>query len=78
MGTFGAHAVISETIEHGMAELVNLRTVRKRAERSKAERRAAENRQAFGASKSERDRAQAERDKLHQTLDGHRVEGDRR
>jgi hypothetical protein len=63
----------------GMAEVVNLRTARKRAERSKAESRAAENRQAYGASKRERADAAAERDKIRQTLDGHRVEpGDRR
>jgi hypothetical protein len=63
----------------GMAEIVNLRTARKRAERSKAERHAAENRQARGASKRERADAVAKRDKLHQLLDGHRIEpGDRR
>jgi hypothetical protein len=63
----------------GMAEIVNLRTARKRAERSKAERRAAENRQAYGASKRARADAAAEQDKLRQMLDGHRIEpGDRR
>jgi len=62
-----------------MAEIVNLRTVRKRAERSKAESRAAENRQAHGASKQERAEAAADREKLRQTLDSHRIEpGDRR
>jgi hypothetical protein len=62
-----------------MAEIVNLRSARKRAERSKAERRAAEHRQAYGTSKRERAEAAAERDKLSQTLDGHRIEpGDRR
>ncbi|HYJ43266.1 MAG: DUF4169 family protein [Xanthobacteraceae bacterium] len=44
-----------------MAEIVNLRTARKRAERSKAEGRA------------------ADRNKLNQILDSHRIEpGDRR
>ena len=62
-----------------MAEIVNLRTARKRAERSKAESRAAENRQAHGASKRDRADAEADRNKLHQMLDSHRIEpGDRR
>jgi len=62
-----------------MAEIVNLRIARKRAERSKAESRAAESRQAHGASKRERADAAAERGKLSQTLDSHRIEpGDRR
>ena len=62
-----------------MAEIVNLRTARKRAERGKAASRAAENRMAHGASKKERAVTDAERDKLGQTLDGHRIEpGDRR
>ena len=62
-----------------MAEIVNLRIARKRAERSKAASRAAENRQAHGASKRDRADADADRDKLRQTLDSHRIEpGDRR
>ena len=62
-----------------MAELVNLRIARKRAERDKAAGRAAENRQAHGASKRQRAETAAERDKLRQTLDSHRIEpGDRR
>jgi DNA-binding helix-hairpin-helix protein with protein kinase domain len=62
-----------------MAEVVNLRMVRKRAARHKAESRAAENRLAHGASKSERAQITADRDKAGQTLDRHRIEtGDRR
>ena len=57
-----------------MAEIVNLRTVRKRAERSKAAGRAAANRQAHGASKRDRADAKADREKLNQTLDSHRIE----
>jgi hypothetical protein len=61
-----------------MAEIVNLRTARKRAARRKAEAQAAERRIAHGAPKAERDRAAADRDKARQTLDQHRVEtGDR-
>lgn len=62
-----------------MAEIVNLRIARKRAERDKAAGRAAENRHAHGASKEDRGRAAAEREKLRQTLDSHRIEpGDHR
>jgi len=62
-----------------MAEIVNLRIARKRAARSKAEGHAAEQRLTHGASKSERDRTAADRDKARQTLDQHRIEtGDRR
>ena len=62
-----------------MAEIVNLRTVRKRAAREKAEDRAAEQRLAHGASRTQRAEAKAERDKANQTLDQHRLEtGDRR
>ena len=62
-----------------MAEIVNLRTARKRAARNKAEDHAAQQRLAHGASQSERDQAAADRDKARQTLDQHRIEtGDRR
>jgi len=62
-----------------MAEIVNLRTARKRASREKAEGLAAEQRLAHGASRSQRAKAKAERDKADQTLDQHRLEtGDRR
>lgn len=62
-----------------MAEIVNLRTARKRAERDKATSRAAENRFAHGVTKKQRTGAAVEREKLRQTLDSHRIEpGDRR
>ena len=62
-----------------MAEIVNLRTARKRAARSKAESRTAERRIAHGEPKWERAHAKADRDKARQTLDQHRIEtGDRR
>ena len=62
-----------------MAEVVNLRTARRRAARQKAEASAAENRIAYGIPKRERARTQAERDQALQRLDQHRIEtGDRR
>ena len=62
-----------------MAEVVNLRTARRRAARQKAEASAAENRIAYGFPKRERAQAQAERDQALQRLDQHRIEtGDRR
>ena len=62
-----------------MAEIVNLRMLRKRAIRSKAEQHAAEQRVAHGASKSERSQATADRDKARLTLEQHRIErGDHR
>jgi hypothetical protein len=62
-----------------MAEIVNLRTARKRAARTKAEHNAAEQRLAHGVPKSERDHAVADRDKARQFLDQHRIDtGDRR
>jgi DNA-binding helix-hairpin-helix protein with protein kinase domain len=70
---------LNATPRLGMAEIVNLRIARKRAARSKAEDRAAEQRLAHGVSKSERDRAAADRDRARQTVDQHRIEtGDRR
>jgi hypothetical protein len=62
-----------------MAEIVNLRIAPKRAARSTPYAHAAEQRLAHGASKPERDRAAADREKARQTLDQHRIEtGDRR
>jgi DNA-binding helix-hairpin-helix protein with protein kinase domain len=57
-----------------MAEIINLRIVRKRATRSKAERNAAEQRLAHGVSKSERAHVAADQDKARHTLDQHRIE----
>ncbi len=62
-----------------MAEVVNLRTVRKRTARQKEAARAAENRIAHGVSKRKRVQAQADREQSLQRLDQHRIEmGDRR
>jgi hypothetical protein len=67
-----------QTVEHRMADIVNLRIARKRSARTKDAERAAENRLAHGASKHERTEVAAERDKLTRTIDGHRIEpGDR-
>jgi hypothetical protein len=57
-----------------MAEIVNLRTARKRAARRCAEARAVEARLAHGTSKAERALAGAERSKFCRELDGHRIE----
>jgi len=62
-----------------MAEVVNLRLARKRAARSEAESQAAENRLAHGITNSERDKADADREKAREQLEAHRIEnGDRR
>jgi len=74
-----AHIVYPATVEHRMAEIVNLRMARKRAARGKAANLAAENRLAHGASKKERADANADRETVSNTLDRHRIEpGDRR
>lgn len=52
-----------------MAEILNLRTARKRAERAKAAKRAAENRVRHGMSKTERQRIDAEGRKAARDLD---------
>jgi hypothetical protein len=62
-----------------MADVVNLRTARKRAERDKAALDAAGQRLIHGASKQDRSKAKAESAKTSRTLDQHRIEtGDRR
>jgi hypothetical protein len=61
-----------------MAEIVNLRVVRKRARRRQAEQAAAVNRLAHGIAKDERLADEARRDKAARDLEGHRRdEGDR-
>lgn len=57
-----------------MAELVNLRTVRKRARRERDEARAGANRIAHGQPKAVRQLAEAQRTKVERDLDGHRIE----
>ena len=57
-----------------MAEIVNLRTARKRAERHRKEERAAEARVSHGVSKADRTLIRAERSRLRRELDEHRIE----
>ena len=57
-----------------MAELINLRTARKRAKRREDESRAAGNRLAHGQAKSQRQTAAARREKAGRILDGHRID----
>jgi Domain of unknown function (DUF4169) len=57
-----------------MAEIVNLRTARKRANRRRDEKRAAEARVSHGMSKADRVLAKTERAKASRDLDEHRIE----
>ena len=57
-----------------MAEIVNLRTARKRAKRQEAAQTAASNRLAHGRSKAERTLEQSRSDKASKTLAQHRIE----
>ena len=57
-----------------MAEIVNLRTARKRKERAEKERQAEENRARHGRSKAGKLADQAERARETSLLDGHRRE----
>ena len=62
-----------------MAEIVNLRTARKRAARGKADRLAAEQRHVHGVAKSERKLSEAKTKQQREVLDQHRIEtGDHR
>ena len=54
-----------------MADIINLRTVRKRKAREDKAETAAQNRVAFGRTKAERDRTDAEKLLAKQKLDGH-------
>lgn len=56
-----------------MAEIINLRRVRKQRARQEAEQQAQQNRITFGRTKAERSLTEAERDKAARTLDGHRL-----
>jgi uncharacterized protein DUF4169 len=61
-----------------MAEVINLRTVRKRAKRQQDDKRASANRVAFGESKRVRKLETAQRAKARRDLDQSRIEiGDR-
>ena len=62
-----------------MAEVINLRSARKRTARDKAESLAAEQRLAHGVSKKSRAESKSKAKRLHDVLDQHRIEtGDRR
>jgi Domain of unknown function (DUF4169) len=55
-----------------MAELVNLRNIRKRRERADREAAATANRAAFGRTKSEKSLTTAKRQKQSRQLDAHK------
>jgi hypothetical protein len=57
-----------------MGDLVNLRQARKRQERERKAAAAAENRAAFGMTRAERRRLEAEREKAERGLDAHRLD----
>lgn len=57
-----------------MAEVINLKTARKRAARAAKEQRAAERRMAHGASKAQRSRHEAASDRRERLLDQHHIE----
>ncbi len=59
-----------------MAEIVNLRRVRKQRRREAADQQAEQNRVSFGRSKAERALADVERSRAERGLDGHRLERD--
>lgn len=57
-------------------DVVNLRARRKAKARAERGAKAAENRAMFGQSRTERQRAQIERDRARRHHDGHRLEGE--
>jgi hypothetical protein len=57
-----------------MADVVNLRTERKRTKRRQAEQEAAAHRLAYGQSKAERNLKRSQSDKAQRSLDQHRIE----
>jgi Domain of unknown function (DUF4169) len=57
-----------------MAEIVNLRTHRKRAQRRREDADAQANRLTHGQSSSERKQTAAKRDQAARRLDGHKIE----
>ena len=59
-----------------MGDLVNLRRERKRRDREREAAVAAENRVAFGLTKSERRKLEAEREAGERRLDAHRLRSD--
>lgn len=57
-----------------MAELVNIRTVRKKLAKRRESERAAENRIVHGRTKAERARDEASAARVRRELDGHRID----
>jgi hypothetical protein len=57
-----------------MGDVVNLRTIRKRAARARDAQSAEENRVLHGRSKAERQLAEARGDKARRNLDQHRID----
>jgi hypothetical protein len=57
-----------------MGDVVNLRTIRKRAGRRQAAERAAENRVLYGTPKSERTLLEAKKNKADRELEQHRID----
>ena len=57
-----------------MADVVNLRTARKRAQKQQAEKNAAANRLAHGKPKYDRKLDEGRRAKAERDLNGHRIE----
>jgi len=57
-----------------MAEIVNLRAMRKRRDRAENERKAEENRALHGRTKAEKNAGATERERALSRLDGHRRE----
>ena len=57
-----------------MAEIVNLRTVKKQAARAAARAKANENAARFGQTKAERDLEQAKAEKATRDLDAHKLD----
>jgi Domain of unknown function (DUF4169) len=60
-----------------MAEIINLRTARKRRERSEKETLAANNRASFGRTKSEKQLSKAEQSLATKRLDDHKRDDER-
>jgi hypothetical protein len=60
-----------------MAEIINLRTARKRRDRSEKEMLAATNRASFGRAKSEKKLTKAEQDLATKHLDDHKRDDER-
>lgn len=57
-----------------MAEIVNLRTMRKHRDRAEKERKAEENRALHGRTKAEKNAEATDRERERAHLDGHRIE----